>query len=66
MDEAARNLASRQFREREIAKAAAHGKRVTHDELIAAIPEMRRGAVEMREGAKEMRVGAAEMRREGM
>jgi beta-lactamase regulating signal transducer with metallopeptidase domain len=64
MDEAARNLGDRSFREREIARAARQGRTVTHQELIDAIPDMKKGAIEMRQGAAEMRKGAEEMRRQ--
>jgi beta-lactamase regulating signal transducer with metallopeptidase domain len=66
MDQAAINLRSKDYREREIARAAARGQRVTHEDLLRAIPEMQQGAREMREGAREMRAGAADMRRQGM
>jgi beta-lactamase regulating signal transducer with metallopeptidase domain len=66
MDQAATKLRSKEYREREIARAAAQGRRVTHEELLRAIPEMQKGAREMREGAREMRAGAAEMRRQGI
>jgi beta-lactamase regulating signal transducer with metallopeptidase domain len=66
MDQAAIKLRSKDYREREIARSAAQGKRVTHEELLRAIPELQKGAREMREGAREMRAGAAEMRREGL
>lgn len=66
MDEAAVNLRSREYREKQIAQAAARGQRVTHEELIAAIPEMEKGAREMRQGAREMRENAAQMRRQAM
>ncbi|HEX8214936.1 MAG TPA: M56 family metallopeptidase [Allosphingosinicella sp.] len=65
MDQAAAKLRSKDYREREIARSAAQGKRVTHEELLRAIPELQQGAREMREGAREMRAGAAEMRRQG-
>jgi hypothetical protein len=65
MDQAAIKLRSKDYRDREIARSAAQGKRVTHEELLRAIPELQKGAREMREGAREMRAGAAEMRREG-
>lgn len=66
MDEEAEKLRSKDYRQRQIAKASAQGRRLTHEELIEAIPEMKRGAREMREGAREMRAGAAEMRRNGI
>lgn len=66
MEQTAVNLQTREFREKQIAQAAARGQRLTHEELIAAIPGMREGAQGMREGAREMREGAEEMRRQRM
>jgi bla regulator protein blaR1 len=61
----AAKLRSREHREREIARAAARGDRVTHEELLEAAEEMAEGAREMREAANEMRREAAEMARGG-
>jgi beta-lactamase regulating signal transducer with metallopeptidase domain len=58
-------LRSREHREREIARAAAHGERVTHEELLEASEELAEGAREMRDAAKEMRRDAEEMARGG-
>lgn len=66
MDREAAKLHDRQHREMRIAEAAARGQRLTHEKLIASIPELKEGAREMREGAKEMRVGAEEMRRQSI
>jgi beta-lactamase regulating signal transducer with metallopeptidase domain len=62
--EAAR-LRDRGHREREIARAAARGDSVTHEELLDAAKEMAAGAREMREAAREMHREAEEMRRGG-
>ncbi|HZG07536.1 MAG TPA: M56 family metallopeptidase [Allosphingosinicella sp.] len=62
--EAAR-LRDRGHREREIARAAARGDTVTHEELLDAAREMAAGAREMREAAREMHREAEEMRRGG-
>jgi beta-lactamase regulating signal transducer with metallopeptidase domain len=61
----AAKLRDRNHREREIARAAARGHKVTHEELIEASEEMAEGAREMREAAKEMRREAETMRRGG-
>jgi hypothetical protein len=72
MDHGAANMAreaaklrSREHREREIARAAARGDRVTHEELLEAAEELAEGAREMREAAKEMRREADQMARGG-
>jgi bla regulator protein blaR1 len=61
----ARRLQSRDHRERRIAEAAAQGRRLTHEELLEAIPELQEGSREMIEGASEMRRSAQEMRQGG-
>jgi beta-lactamase regulating signal transducer with metallopeptidase domain len=61
----AAKLRSREYREREIARAAARGDRVTHEELLEASEELAEGAREMRDAAKEMRRDAEEMARGG-
>jgi hypothetical protein len=61
----AAKLRDRNHREREIARAAAHGERVTHQELLQAARELDEGAREMREAAAEMRREADTMRRGG-
>jgi beta-lactamase regulating signal transducer with metallopeptidase domain len=53
----------RNYRERTIAKEAARGHHVTHEELIEAASEMDDGAREMLEGAREMRREAQRMAR---
>ena len=65
MDEEARKLRNRDYRERQIAKAAARGEEITHEELLEAAEGMKEGAEGMREGAREMREAAEEMRRGG-
>lgn len=62
--EAAR-LQSRDHRDRRIAEAAAEGRRLTHEELLEAIPELQQGSREMIEDAAEMRRSAREMRQGG-
>jgi bla regulator protein blaR1 len=64
MEEEADKLRGPEYRERQIAKAAAEGRTVTHQELIDAIPKLRAGARKMVEGAARMREGAARMRRQ--
>ena len=64
MEEEADKLRSAEYRERQIAKAAAEGRSLTHQELIDAIPKLRSGARKMVEGAQRMREGAARMRRQ--
>lgn len=66
MDRAAHRLRDAQYRGKQIADAARRGRRVTHEELIDSIPELRSGAAEMREGAAEMRRSAKEMRRQSL
>ena len=61
----AAKLRDRNHRERQIARAAANGDRLTHEELIEAAEELAEGAREMREAAKEMRREADQMRRGG-
>jgi hypothetical protein len=61
----AAKLRNREYREREIARAAARGDRVTHEELLEASEELAEGAREMRDAAKEMRRDAEEMARGG-
>ena len=51
------------YREEQIRKAAARGKRLTHEELLEAAEGMEEGAEGMREGAREMREAAADMRK---
>ena len=62
--EAAR-LRNKDYREQQIARAAARGDKVTHEELLEAARGLEEGAEGMREGAREMRKSAAEMRRGG-
>jgi beta-lactamase regulating signal transducer with metallopeptidase domain len=66
MDQAAVNLGNRDYREKQIAEQARRGRRITHQELIDSIPELRQGADEMRRGAADMRKQAEEMRRQGI
>jgi beta-lactamase regulating signal transducer with metallopeptidase domain len=62
MDREARRLRSREYRERQIAEAAARGERVTHAQLLRAAEDMEEGARDMREGARDMRESARDMR----
>jgi beta-lactamase regulating signal transducer with metallopeptidase domain len=64
MEEEADKLRSSDYRERQIARAAAEGRTVTHQELIDAIPKLRAGARKMVDGAQRMREGASRMRRQ--
>jgi hypothetical protein len=66
MDQAAANLGNRDYREKQIAEQARRGRRITHQELIDSIPELRQGADGMRRGAADMRKQAQEMRRQGL
>lgn len=72
MDRGAENMAreaaklrNREYREREIARAAARGDRVTHEDLLEASEELAEGAREMRRAADEMRREADQMARGG-
>jgi hypothetical protein len=66
MREEADKLRDPAYRERQIARAAAEGRRLTHQELIDAIPKLRRGAEKMLAGAEKMRASAAQMRRQAL
>jgi beta-lactamase regulating signal transducer with metallopeptidase domain len=63
MAEEAVKLRDPAYREQQIAREAARGRRVTHQELIDAIPQLEKGSREMVKGAEEMRRGAEQMRR---
>ncbi|HEX8444020.1 MAG TPA: M56 family metallopeptidase [Allosphingosinicella sp.] len=65
MEQEADKLRNPAYRERQIARARAEGRTVTHDELIDAIPKLRAGAKKMVAGAEKMRASAARMRRGG-
>jgi bla regulator protein blaR1 len=65
MEAEADRLRDPAYRERQIAKAAAEGRTVTHQELIDAIPKLREGSKKMLAGAQNMREAAARMRRGG-
>ncbi len=62
MEQEAARLRDRDYRERVIARNAARGETVTHEQLIEAADGMREGAEGMREGAREMREAAQRMR----
>lgn len=55
MEAQARRLRDRGERDRIIAEMRAHGRTVSHDELLEAADGMEEGAREMREGARHMR-----------
>ena len=61
METAARRLRDPAYREQQIAKAAREGRTVTHEELLAMIPDLEEGARDMREGADDMEEGARDM-----
>ena len=64
MEEQARRFRDRAYREQVIAREAARGHHVTHEQLIEAADGMEEGARGMREGAREMReAGPADARR---
>jgi Zn-dependent protease with chaperone function len=62
MEEQARRFRDRSYREQVIAREAAKGHRVTHEQLLEAAEGMEEGARGMREGAQEMRESARRMR----
>jgi hypothetical protein len=69
MEQGAREMAEEsvklrraEYREEQIAKAAARGELVTHEELIEAADGLEEGSKEMRDGAREMREAAERMR----
>jgi beta-lactamase regulating signal transducer with metallopeptidase domain len=59
----ARRLRDPAYREEKIREHSARGKRLTHEDLLAAAEGMEEGAEGMIEGAREMREAAREMRR---
>jgi beta-lactamase regulating signal transducer with metallopeptidase domain len=63
MAEEAVKLRDANYREVQIARAAARGQRVTHQQLIDAIPQLEKGSRDMIKGAEDMRRGAEQMRR---
>jgi hypothetical protein len=56
-------LRQREYRERQIAKAAARGHVVTHEQLIDAAEGLENGARDLAASARDLRRSAAEMRR---
>lgn len=62
MRETASNLRDRGYRERQIARAAERGERLTHEELLDSIPGLLSGAEELTSGARAMRADAERMR----
>jgi beta-lactamase regulating signal transducer with metallopeptidase domain len=62
MEEQAARFRDQGYRERVIAREAARGHRVTHEDLIEAANGLQEGAQGMREGAREMRQAAQRMR----
>jgi hypothetical protein len=63
MAEEARKLRDSAYRDKQIAEHAARGERLTHEELLNAIPKMEAGSKRMLEGAAKMREGAKKMRK---
>jgi beta-lactamase regulating signal transducer with metallopeptidase domain len=61
MEEQAAHFRDRSYREQVIAREAARGHNVTHEQLIEAAEGMQEGARGMREGAREMREAAQRM-----
>ena len=61
MEEQAAQFRDRSYREQVIAREAARGHTVTHEQLIEAAEGMQEGARGMREGAREMREAAQRM-----
>jgi beta-lactamase regulating signal transducer with metallopeptidase domain len=64
MRDEARKLRSKSYRDEQIAKAAARGETVTHEDLLEAADGLQEGSEGMIEGAREMREAAAKMRRQ--
>jgi beta-lactamase regulating signal transducer with metallopeptidase domain len=62
MERQAAQFRDRNYRERAIARAAARGEQVTHQDLLEAAQGLEEGAQGMREGAREMRQAAEDMR----
>jgi len=62
MEEQARRFRDQSYREQVIAREAARGHRVTHEQLIEAADGMEEGARGMRDGARELREQAERMR----
>jgi len=61
MEEQAAHFRDRSYREQVIAREAARGHAVTHEQLIEAADGLEEGARGMREGAQEMRAAARRM-----
>ncbi|HMG48706.1 MAG TPA: M56 family metallopeptidase [Allosphingosinicella sp.] len=62
MEEQARRFRDRSYREQVIAREAARGHHVTHEQLLEAARGMEEGAQGMREGARDMREAGQRMR----
>jgi beta-lactamase regulating signal transducer with metallopeptidase domain len=65
LEREAAKLGSRDYRERQIARAARDGKALTHQQLLDMIPRFRESAEGMRRGAAAIRRNAEKMRRQG-
>jgi hypothetical protein len=61
MDAQAAHFRDRSYREQVIAREAARGHQVTHDQLLEAADGLEEGARGMRDGAREMREAARHM-----
>jgi len=61
MEEQAAHFRDRSYREQIIAREAARGHTVTHEQLIEAADSLQEGARGMRDGAREMREAARRM-----
>jgi beta-lactamase regulating signal transducer with metallopeptidase domain len=61
MEEQAAHFRDRSYREQVIAREAARGHHVTHEQLIEAADGLQEGARGMRDGAREMREAARHM-----
>jgi hypothetical protein len=62
MAEEAVKLRDPVYREQQIARQAARGQRITHQELVDAIPQLEKGSRDMIKGAEDMRRAAEQMR----
>jgi hypothetical protein len=63
LEREAAKLGSRDYRERQIARAARDGKTLTHQQLLDMMPRFQESARGMRRGAEQMRRNGEKMRR---
>jgi len=61
MEEQAARFRDRSYQDQVIAREAARGHTVTHEQLVDASHRLAEGAQHMREGAREMRESARRM-----